>query len=400
MEKQLLFTAVPLYAIGFLFNMVFSLTAIIIPLYGLSVGYSATEIGILLSVPGAFQIVLRMFTGIFSDRFGEKKMLVFTHCLIIISALIFYFHLGFLTLVVFQILLGTSRAIFWPTSQSYASRISSESSAILGRVHSFNEAGKISGIMFAGWAIVSIGYLTTFRLISVIGILGLLVNWGMKSIPLATGKRAPINNFVSSFINLAKIRPLQLALITSFFAGLLSALCQSFLPIWLKGLGNSEFLISGIVTAYMVGSLLAGRLYANVLGRLHFPLLLQLSLGGVGLGFLLITIVNGLASIFSLTIILGFLAGLVTVSYQVMGANHSHESNRGLIYSFVGLGWGIAYLTGPTLFGLLVDGLTITTAFACLGLIILLYAVFLNTIYSYFMSSYQKEQKALSSESQ
>jgi len=83
-----------------------------------------------------------------------------------------------------------------------------------------------------------------------------------------------------------------------------------------------------------------------------------------------------------------------------MGANHSHESNRGLIYSFVGLGWGIAYLTGPTLFGLLVDGLTITTAFACLGLIILLYAVFLNTIYSYFMSSYQKEQKALSSESQ
>lgn len=396
MKKQLLFTAVPIYTIGFLFNAVFSLTAIIIPLYGLSMGYSATRIGILLSIPGAFQVVLRMFTGVFSDRFGEKKMLLFAHGMTIFSCLIFTFNLCYLSLALFQILIGTSRAIYWPTSQSYASRISSaESSTIMGRYHSFNEAGKISGMMLAGWAIITIGYLTTFRLIAVIGLVGLLTNWVMQSIPLATGERTKISNIGLSFQSLMKLPPLQLAFITAFAAGLLSALTQSFFPIWLKSLGNPEALISIIITAYLVGSLIAGRLYANVLGKLRFPLMLQLSLGGVGIGFLLVAVIKGLITVFTLTFLLGLLAGFVTISYQVMVVNNSQESNRGMIYSFVGLGWGIAFLVGPILFGIFVDGVTVTVAFACLGFLVLFYSLFMKSVYSHFMESYRNEQPSL-----
>lgn len=393
MKKQRLLTVVPIYTVGFLFNSIFSLASIMIPLFGLSMGYAATEIGLLLSIPGLLQVLLRMFTGILSDRFGEKKMLAFTYCLLIFASLIFTFSLGMITLAIFQLFNGISRAIFWPTSQSYASRISgTESSSILGRFHSFNEAGKVFGIMFAGWAIINIGYLGTFRLIAVIGILGLIIVWFMKSIPLAAGERALINNIGVSFQNLAKIPPLQFALITSFCAGLLGALTQSFFPIWLKSLGNSEGLISLIITANLAGSILAGRFYAKVLGKIRFPLLLQLTLGGVGTGYLLITIVKGLITVFVLTSILGFFAGIMAVSYQVMAANNSIESNRGLVLSFVGLGWGIAFLIGPTLFGMLVDGLTITYAFGCLGLLILLYSAFLKTIHSHFTDSYQKSQ--------
>lgn len=396
MKKQLLLTQFPIFTIGFLFNVIFSLTSIIIPLYGLSSGYSATQIGLLVSMPGILQVFLRMFTGVLSDRFGEKNVLAFTHCLTIFSGLIFAFSLSFITLGIFQLIMGTSRAMFWPTSQSYASRISSKSSTILGRFHSFNETGKISGIIFAGWAITNIGYLATFRLIAIIGLLGLLMVWFMKNIPLASGERTKISNVGVSFQNLIKIPPLQFALITAFSAGLLAALSQSFFPIWLKSLGNSEGLISLIITAYLVGSLLSGRFFALLLGKLRFPLLLQLCLGAIGTGFLSVVIVNGLINIFILTILLGFFAGFLTISYQVMAANNSVESNRGLIYSFVGLGWGIAFLIGPTLFGLLVDGVGITTAFGCLGLLILLYAVFLKKIHNYFTGSDQKRAKVSS----
>lgn len=393
MKRQILLTVIPIYTVGFLFNTIFSLISIIIPLYGLSVGYSATQIGLLFSIPGLLQVFLRMFTGVLSDRYGEKKMLAFTYCLTIFSSLIFTFSFGALTLVVFQIINGTTRAIFWPTSQSYASRISSaESSSILGKFHSFNESGKIFGILFAGWAIINIGYLGTFRLIAIIGILGLLIVSFMKSIPLASEQRSKIKNMSLSFQDLAKIRPLQFALITSFTAGLLVALTQSFFPIWLKGLGNSEGIIAVILTAYSVGSILAGRFFAKMYDKIRFPLLLQLSLGGVGTAFLLVAIVNGLINAFILTSMLGFFAGIMAVSYQVMVVNNSSESNRGFIMSFVGLGWGIAFLVGPILFGLLVDGLSITVAFGFLGFLILLYSMSIKAIYSHFICSNQKEQ--------
>ena len=324
-------------------------------------------------------------------------MLALTYCLTILSSLIFTFSLGFLTLAFFQIFNGTSRAIFWPTSQSYASRISSaESSAILGTFHSFSEAGKLFGILFTGWAIANIGYSGTFRLITIIAILGLSIVWFMKSIPLSTGERTQIKNIGMSFQNLIKIPQLQFALITAFNAGLLVALTNSFFPVWLKSLGNSEGLIAVLLTAYSVGSILAGRIFGAMLEKIRFPLLLQLSLGVVGTGFLFVAIVKGLISGFILTLIIGFFAGTVALSYQVMVVKNSVESNRGLILAFVGLGWGISYLIGPTLFGLLVDGLTITVAFGCLGFLILLYSLFVKTVYSHFMGSNQKRQNVSS----
>ncbi|KUO62605.1 MAG: hypothetical protein APF84_02335 [Gracilibacter sp. BRH_c7a] len=393
MKKQILITVIPIYTVGFLFNTIFSLIAIIIPLYGLYAGYSATQIGLLLSIPGLLQVFLRMFTGVLSDRFGEKRMLAFTYCLTIFSSVIFTFSLGFLTLAFFQIINGTTRAIFWPTSQSYASRISSaESSSILGKFHSFNEGGKIFGILFAGWAIVNIGYLGTFRLIAVIGILGLIIVGFMKSIPLASGERAKIKNIGLSFNDLAKIPPLQFAFITAFSAGLLVALTQSFFPIWLKKLGNTEGIISIILASYSVGSILAGRFFAKMHEKMRFPFLLQLSFAGVGTGFLLVAVVTGSINVFILTSTVGFFAGIIAVSYQVMVVSNSAESNRGFIMSFVGLGWGVAFLLGPTLFGLLVDGLSITVAFSLLGFLILLYAMFMKTLYSHFMGLDQKEQ--------
>lgn len=382
MQKEILLRTIPIYTVGFLFNIIFSLISIIIPLYGVFAGYSATKIGILISIPGLIQIILRMFVGALSDRYGEKKILALTYCLTILSSLIFAYTLEFLTLVFFQILNGIIRTSFWPTSQSYASRISStESSSILGRLHSFNEGGKIFGVLLAGWAIVNIGYLSSFRLVGILGVLGLIVVWSMKSIPLAGRERIKLKDTLLSFKDLARIHAIQLAILTAFCAGLLYALTQSFFPVWLKRMGTSETIISVILTSFFVGSIIAGHFYARILEKTPFPLLLKLSLRGTAICFLFVVIAKGTISIFFLTLALGIFTGITAVSYQIMVVNNSTESNRGIIMSFVGLGWAIAYLLGPTLFGLLVDGLSITIAFGLLGFSILFYSVFFNKSY-------------------
>ena len=377
MNNQMLLRIIPIYTIAFLFNTIFSLISIMLPLYGLSLGYSATLIGLLLSTPGLLLVLLRMFAGVLSDHFGEKKMLVLTFLLTIISSLIISLSLSFLTLFCFQIINGTARAIYWPTSQSYASRISSvHSSSILGKFHSFNEGGKISGLLFAGCAITNIGYLGTFRLIVIIGIVGLSLALVMKSIPLASGERKQVKKLSESFQELVKLPPLQFAVITSFSAGLLVVLTQSFFPIWLKILGNSEGIISIILTAYSAGSILAGRFFANLIEKTKLTFIMQLSVGGAGLGFLFVWIVSGCIGTFIVTLVLGFFAGILTVAYQVMVVENSFETDRGIIMSFAGLGWAIAFLIG-----LLVDSLSITISFACLGFIIIIYAFFIKKIY-------------------
>lgn len=377
----------PIYTVGFLFNVTFALTFVIIPLYGLSVGFSATQIGVLLSIPGLLQVVLRLFTGLFSDRYGEKKMLAFTCFLTVAAGLISSSSLDLMTLAFFQIIMGTSRAIFWPTSQSYASRVSNkESSSVLGKFHSATETGKIFGIMFAGWAITNIGYMRTFNFIAIIGVLGLFFVWFMPSLPRAGGEGDPMHNLGSSFRSLITHPPIQFALATAYCAGILVALSQSFVPIWLKSLGNHEGLISIILTANIAGSILAGRFYAGAQKRISFPMLLQLSIGGVGTGFLLISLVKGLWSVFVLVLALGFFTGIIAVSYQVIVVRNSTESNRGLVLSFVGLGWGTAFLTGPALFGLAVDSLTISAAFSWLGLLLLFYSMAVKITYGRFMA--------------
>lgn len=386
MNNQMLLRIIPIYTIAFLFNTIFSLISIMLPLYGLSLGYSATLIGLLLSTPGLLLVLLRMFAGVLSDHFGEKKMLVLTFLLTIIAGLIISLSLSFSTLFCFQIINGTARAIYWPTSQSYASRISSvHSSSILGKFHSFNEGGKISGLLFAGWAITNIGYLGTFRLIVIIGIVGLSLALVMKSIPLTGGERKQVKNLSESFQEMVKLPPLQFAVITSFSAGLLVVLTQSFFPIWLKILENSEGIIAVILTAYSVGSILAGRFFANLIEKTKLIFLMQLSVGGTGLGFLFVWKLSGFIGAFILTLVLGFFAGILTVAYQVMVVENSFETDRGIIMSFAGLGWAIAFLIGPILFGLLVDSLSITIAFACVGFIIIIYAFFIKKIYCNFI---------------
>ena len=115
--------------------------------------------------------------------------------------------------------------------------------------------------------------------------------------------------------------------------------------------------------------------------NINLVYLIQLSVGGAGLVFLFVWIVSGFIITFTVTLVLGFFAGILTVAYQVMVVENSVETDRGIIMSFVGLGWAIAFLIGPILFGLLVDSLSINIAFACLGWIIIIYAFFIKKIY-------------------
>lgn len=375
-----------IYTIAFLFNLSVSLTLILIPLYGLALGYSITQIGILLSIPGIAQISLRLFAGVLSDYLGEKIMLCITFSSLVIAGFIFSIGTGyFWTLAMAQLFMGISRSIYWPISQSYASRISAPVAPnILGSLNSFGFIGQILGFTSGGWIILNMGYIRAFGSVMLVGVLGLITIIFMPIIPKPLEKK-DVSMILKHIPEMIQISPFQFALINAFFAGLIYALTASFFPVWLKTLGYSEGLVGSIMTVKLIGSVAAGTIFGVLLKKIKFLYLLQSSLLGSGICFLLVAVSLGPISIVILNICLGFFAGVVTISYQTFAVLNSSEDSRGIVLSTVGLGWALAFFIGPVLFGWVIDTVNVYMAFNYLGIILSVISLFLRSIYNYFM---------------
>ena len=313
-----------IYIMAFFFNVGVSLTLILIPLYGLFLGYSASLIGILLSIPGIAQISLRIFAGILSDHFGEKWMLFATFSGLLAAGLIFSFTYGFWGLATAQFLMGVARTIYWPTTQSYASRIPDlEAPKVLGRLTGFVYIGQLLGFSSAGWIVASLGYFTAFNIIMVAGGMGLLMLSFLPAIPRSfeASKEVSLKEIPATL----KQTSIVLAIVNAFLAGIAYSIASSFFPVWLEGLGYKEGTISLIFSLKLIGSVIAGTIYGNILKKMSLPLLLQLSLLVAGALFFLLAVADNTLQATIIHLLFGFCSGLLVVSYQVLGVRSSSD---------------------------------------------------------------------------
>ncbi|HEY1266210.1 MAG TPA: MFS transporter, partial [Candidatus Binatia bacterium] len=74
-ERAVSARVVALYASGFLWNVCMGALQVLVPLYGLSLGYSIVTISSLVSLPVLIELVVRFGGSAFSDRFGERRTL-------------------------------------------------------------------------------------------------------------------------------------------------------------------------------------------------------------------------------------------------------------------------------------------------------------------------------------
>src|ERR1041384_2214859 len=66
---------IALYASGFCWNVCMGALQVLVPLSGLSLGYSIVTISSLVSLPVLIELVVRFGGSAFSDRFGERRTL-------------------------------------------------------------------------------------------------------------------------------------------------------------------------------------------------------------------------------------------------------------------------------------------------------------------------------------
>jgi len=124
-----------IYLAGFTYHIGLGATLILVPLYALHLGFDLAELGVIIASQAVFGLLLRLFAGAISDRFGERWVLLGSFGAMIAGAAIIGVSDTFGTLVLGQTFLGISRATYWTATQSYCSRINpAKSGTLLGRM--------------------------------------------------------------------------------------------------------------------------------------------------------------------------------------------------------------------------------------------------------------------------
>jgi MFS family permease len=122
----------------------------LIPLYGLSLGLDASEIGILVGARSILALVLSIHIGVMMDRFGTRAVtLVFVWAGMLLAPL-FPLMPNFWALLVLQLISGAAVSFAWSGAQTLIAQIAEGDARHLGRFSFFARLGSTSAPIIAG----------------------------------------------------------------------------------------------------------------------------------------------------------------------------------------------------------------------------------------------------------
>src|SRR5215467_12108843 len=123
-----------------------------VPLYGLSLGMSAGEIGMLVAGRSLLAMFLSIHVGVLMDRFGTRRVSLFFVWTAIALAPVFPLLPWFWPLLLLQIVNGGALQFAWSGSQTLIAQLAEGEAEYLGRFSFFARIGTTVAPMIAGVA--------------------------------------------------------------------------------------------------------------------------------------------------------------------------------------------------------------------------------------------------------
>ncbi len=123
---------------------------VIVPLYGLMLGFTATQIGVLVGVRGVLSIFFSIHAGALMDRFGTRRMMLYFAVLTVATAPLFPLTGSFAGLVAVQALCGFAVSMTWLGAQTLIAQIGHGEAEYIGRFSFFARIGTTIAPIAAG----------------------------------------------------------------------------------------------------------------------------------------------------------------------------------------------------------------------------------------------------------
>src|SRR3954471_18020205 len=178
----------PLYVAG-LFSMGYAdFYIFLMPLYCLSLGMSAGEVGLIVGARSALAVFLSIHVGVLMDRFGTRRVTLFFVWIGICLAPVFPLVPWFWPLLLLQIVNGGGLAFAWSGSQTLIAQLAEGDAGYIGRFSFFARIGTAVApiIVGAAWDLggVWIAYLLGAAW-------GVVLTAALLRAPEATARREP-----------------------------------------------------------------------------------------------------------------------------------------------------------------------------------------------------------------
>src|SRR5215831_16641964 len=122
----------------------------LMPLYGLSLGFDASEIGVLVGARSILALFLSIHIGVLMDRFGTRAVtLVFVWTGMALAPL-FPLATGFWALLFLQLVNGAAVSFAWSGVQTLIAQLAEGNARYIGRFSFFARFGSTSAPIVAG----------------------------------------------------------------------------------------------------------------------------------------------------------------------------------------------------------------------------------------------------------
>src|ERR1700720_2428565 len=132
---------VAIYATGLLGMGYTDIYVILIPLYALSLGMSAGEVGALAGARHLLPVFLSIHVGVLMDRFGTRRVTLFFVWAAIVLAPVFPLVPWFWPLLLLQIVNGGALSFAWSGAQTLIAQLAEGEAEYIGRFSFFARIG-------------------------------------------------------------------------------------------------------------------------------------------------------------------------------------------------------------------------------------------------------------------
>lgn len=122
----------------------------LMPLYGLSLGLDAVEIGVLVGARSIVAMFLSIHIGVLMDRFGTRRVTLFFVAISICLAPLFPLMPGFWSLLLLQLVNGAAVSFAWSGAQTLIAQLAEGDARYIGRFSFFARLGSTTAPVLGG----------------------------------------------------------------------------------------------------------------------------------------------------------------------------------------------------------------------------------------------------------
>jgi len=362
----------------------------LIPLYGLSLGFDAVEIGILVGARSILALFLSIHIGVLMDRFGTRRVTLFFVWTGMALAPLFPLAPGFWALLLLQLVSGAAVSFAWSGAQTLIAQLAEGDAGYIGKFSFFARLGSTTAPILAGmvwdfggaWPAYLIG--AAWGAVLTIALLRTREAEIFAMRPADGTARARFrardalpraSDYVSS-IMLVAIPAVAVSMAVISMRNTTYSIQTSVYVVYLEQIGlvgttiGVLFAMAEIASGF--GSLFAGR--AVLLGN---PLRTMLS--GTVLSILLIAMTPVLGGIFALLLlsqlIRGWLEGVIQPVILSVQARAVGRHQQGAVVGLRQTGQRLTSIVIPPLMGATADHWGVSESFFILGALMLLLCV-------------------------